>query len=453
MINFFGTVKGASGDKAAARAAYLQVLAKDPAFRPATLNLARLDVEDSRFDDARTRLNQLLARRADDADALYEFGALEAKARMPVNAIRYWQKAIDVQRTDPRPGLALINFLERDGQTAAVQVVAKQMASAYPDNLAVKLALGRALLAAGDFSAARSVFNKATLLANFDPVIQVQIGRQQLNAGNPEGAVYCAQKALQGRANDEAALTLMVEAQTVLGEPGRASAALKTLVDAHPDSVAALQTSANLAMARGFYADAERDYRRVLARRPTTATAINIVQALVASQHYARASAFLDDWIRTRQTDRTALKALAELQTRSGNFAAARTSYERVLAYEPDDPLTLNNLAVVMQTLNDPRAAEMAQKAHRLVPENPVISDTLGWILVRQGKTEIGLGFLREARLRSPDNGEFRFHLAYALAEAGRKAEARDELAAALTGPGKVVMRDEIAQLKMDLGL
>lgn len=453
MINFLGSVKGASGDKAGARAAYLQVLAKDPGFRPAILNLIRLDVEESHVDEARTRLNQLLAKRGDDPDALYEFGALEVKAKKTENAVRYWQKAIDVQRTDTRPGLALVDLLGRQGQTAQALTVAKQLASTYPDDLAVKVALGRALMAAGDLTSARSVFHSATLLANYDPTLQVQIGRLQLNAGNPDGAVYSAQKALQGLANDEAALTLMVEAETVRGETARAKTALKALADSHPNSLATLQTSANFAMTNGQYAAAANGYRAVLALQPTTATAINIVQAHVALGEYAKAITFLTDWLKKHTNDSTALKALAELQMRTGNYSAARKTYELVLAYEPDDTLSLNNLAIVLLNLNDPKASEIAEKAHKLVPNNSVVTDTLGWIMVRQGKAESGLGLLREARLRSPENSEIRFHLAYALARTGRKAEAKEELTAALNGPNKLKIQGEVSQLKTELGL
>jgi thioredoxin-like negative regulator of GroEL len=60
---------------------------------------------------------------------------------------------------------------------------------------------------------------------------------------------------------------------------------------------------------------------------------------------------------------------------------------------------------------------------------------------------------LREARLRSPESGEIRFHLAYALAKNGRKAEAKEELSAALIGPGRVANSEAVSQLKKELGL
>ncbi len=103
--------------------------------------------------------------------------------------------------------------------------------------------------------------------------------------------------------------------------------------------------------------------------------------------------------------------------------------------------------------LNDPEAPQQAEKALKLAPNNPAFADTLGWILVQRGQVEAGLRYLRDARLRAPESGEIRFHLAYALAKTGRTAEAREELIAALSGAGRVENSDGVKQLKAELGL
>jgi len=60
---------------------------------------------------------------------------------------------------------------------------------------------------------------------------------------------------------------------------------------------------------------------------------------------------------------------------------------------------------------------------------------------------------LREARLRSPSNGEIRYHLAFALAKLNRKAEAKEELTAALNAQPKLPLTPEVSRLKLELGL
>jgi Flp pilus assembly protein TadD len=103
--------------------------------------------------------------------------------------------------------------------------------------------------------------------------------------------------------------------------------------------------------------------------------------------------------------------------------------------------------------MNDPTARGLAERALKLVPNNPVYGDTLGWILVSKGEVESGLRYLREARLRSPDNVEIRFHLAFALAKIGRKEEAREELSAVLGGSRNIANNPQVAILKRELGI
>jgi predicted Zn-dependent protease len=84
--------------------------------------------------------------------------------------------------------------------------------------------------------------------------------------------------------------------------------------------------------------------------------------------------------------------------------------------------VVLNNLANVLLRQGDATALTCRQ-AHRLAHRMRQ-SDTLGWVLVHQGQTDLGLRHLRDARLRDPQDPEIRYHLAAALARAGRKEPA-----------------------------
>lgn len=452
MLNFMGTIKSAIGDSKGARLAYESALARDLSFRPSALNLARLDVKESRFDAALARLTQLLARTGDDSDVLFELGVIERAAKRPAQAIRQWQRADDIQRVDPRPGLALVELHVEQQQVPRAIEIAKALASKYPDNLAVQIILGQALLAGGNQADARQIFQVATRISGFDPDIQLRIGRLQLQAANPDGAVYNAQKALQARGDDALALALLVEAETRRGDSARADAALKILNAKHAGSNVTLLTGANLAMARGQYAAAAAGYRAVASREPTTAIAINVAHAHIAAGESVKAVAYLQQWLKARPQDQSARKALAEAQSKVGDYPGARQTYSVILSAEPEDPLTLNNMAVVLLRLGDSaQAGVLAAKAYKITPAVPEIADTLGWSLARQGKDEEALRYLREARLRSPTNGEIRFHLATVLFRLGRTGEAREELAAAMNSPRKANYGEELARLKAQI--
>ena len=453
LTSFLGTVRGATGDRTGARAAFDSVLKKKPDFLPAALNLARLDAAEGRFDEGRKRLADLLVKRRDDPQLLYELGLLEQRAGRTNDAVRNLQRASELQRKDPRAGLALVELFLGQRQVDAALNAAKDLSSKHPDDLAVQVTLGRVQLAKGDLPAARSIFSNSTRIAEYDPGALVRIGRLQLAADNPDGAAYAVSKALQGRPDEPAALALMVEIEAKRGDAAKADAALRTLAAKYPNRADTAVVTGNLALSRGKYAEAVAAFRKALEREETTANALNVARAQIGGGEPAKAAAFLDGWMKAHPNDLQALKALAEAQYRAAHLEPARATYAKVVAADPADAFSINNYANLLQRLGDPGAQAQAEQALKLMPDNAAFADTLGWILVRNGQIEAGLRHLGEARLRSPDNGEIRFHLAWALNKAGRQVEAREELGVILQRAGISDTTDEVLRLKRELGL
>ena len=128
-----------------------------------------------------------------------------------------------------------------------------------------------------------------------------------------------------------------------------------------------------------------------------------------------------------------------------GDFAKARDSYEKVLALNPNLVPALNNLAYIYseKLSNLDRAAELARKAHELVPAEPSVQDTFGWVLYRQGKYQEAAELLEQSASKSPDRGEIQFHLGMANYMMGRLDEARAALQKAVSVPGDFPGKDE----------
>ncbi|MBL8385936.1 MAG: PEP-CTERM system TPR-repeat protein PrsT [Burkholderiales bacterium] len=453
LVSFLGSIRAATGDRAGARSAYTSVLAQDPTYVSATLNLARLDVDEGKFAEGRRRLAELLGKRADHPDALYELGVLEQRAGRLDDAARHLRKAHEISRRDTRPGIALVDMFIGGLRGHDALEVAKDMASKYPDNLAVQVALARSYLAVADHGTARSVLQNATKMADFDAVVLVGIGRLQIVAGNFAGAAYCVQKALQGRPDDLGALALSVDIELRRPDLPRAEAALKALAAKHPNQPETVLASANLAMRKGQFAAAVAAYRGLWSQQETVENALNLARAHLAAGEPAKAATFLEGVAKARPGDSQIATALAEMRFRAGQTAQARDAYLQVLAARPEDAQAHNNFANLLLKIGDPAALQHAERAVKLAPNNPAYVDTLGWILVKSGQVDAGLRFLREARLRRPDDPEFRYHLAYALAKTGRIGEAKGELTAALTGPRRLDANEEVSKLKRELGM
>ena len=131
-------------------------------------------------------------------------------------------------------------------------------------------------------------------------------------------------------------------------------------------------------------------------------------------------------------TDDTVAHLYSGMLSESRNdLARAGSSYERVIAIEPQHPVALNNLAaVLMRTGRDlKRARRLAQDAVQLSGGRGEMLDTLGWIEHRMGDSRAACSTLQRAVAATGDNPTVRYHLAEALAAAGRKHEALRELA------------------------
>lgn len=453
LLNFLGNMKGRIGDKRGAREAFEQVLKKDPSFRPSVQSLAWLDMEERRFDAARARLAPLLAANRDDAEILFQTGVLEYRAGRLEQAQPLLERASELQRGDPRAGLALIEVLNEQRQSAKALEAAKALGAKYPSHLTVQVAEARAYLAAGDARNARLRLQEATKLAEFDAGKQTAIGRLQLAAGNLDGAEYNVQKALQASPDDLGALTLRVEIAAKRGQPAKVDSALAALNAKHAGSVPALITSGHVAMSRGLFPAALNSYRGAMDKAPNTATAILVTQAQLAAGDLPKALAFIEGWSAKNPADRNALKAVAELQVLAGRHDAAKASLQRLLAAEPGNASLMSRQAQVLQQLKDPGAQALAEKALAAAPDDPEVADALGWILVQRGDPSGALRHLRAARLRNPAQMDIRFHLASALAQVGRKAEAREELAVVVANAGGRALPPAVQQLRKDLGL
>jgi Flp pilus assembly protein TadD len=193
-------------------------------------------------------------------------------------------------------------------------------------------------------------------------------------------------------------------------------------------------------------------YRAALRGRSDPDLALRLYRALFAAGQESAGLEFMSSWSTKNPKDAVARHALAEGYLRAGRLTEARSTYEGLLQASADNPGLLNNMANVLARQGDPKALEYAQRAHTLAPQDAGIQDTLGWLLVKAGQLEPGLRHLREARLRAPRNPDIRYHLAVALAQAGRTDEAKAELKEAFDTTIAFEDMEAARQLQKQLG-
>jgi Flp pilus assembly protein TadD len=113
-----------------------------------------------------------------------------------------------------------------------------------------------------------------------------------------------------------------------------------------------------------------------------------------------------------------------------GDSDRAVERYEEAIRLDPNLAEAKNNLAYIYADhgKNLDRALDLAQDAKTLLPDNPSVSDTLGWVLYKRGVPAAAISYLKEAEAATKQDdanlGLVRHHLALAYEANGDTQEA-----------------------------
>ena len=120
---------------------------------------------------------------------------------------------------------------------------------------------------------------------------------------------------------------------------------------------------------------------------------------------------------------------------RSGQWARAEADFNRALELSPEQPSVLNYLGYAWADMgrNLEKARAMIQLALSKRPNDGAITDSLGWVLYRQGKLSEAIVQIERAVGLEPDDPSITDHLGDVYWASGRKIEAIYQWRRALT--------------------
>ncbi|MCX7890987.1 MAG: tetratricopeptide repeat protein [Burkholderiales bacterium] len=127
------------------------------------------------------------------------------------------------------------------------------------------------------------------------------------------------------------------------------------------------------------------------------------------------------------------------------------SSLRKVIRIKPDHAHAYNALGYTFADRNQrlAEARELIEKALALEPDNPMIIDSMGWVLYRQGDLQGALKYLERAYQLGRKDPEIAAHLGEVLWVLGRRKEAEAVWAeAAARAPGHDVLLKTVQRLK-----
>ncbi|MEO6421229.1 MAG: tetratricopeptide repeat protein, partial [Candidatus Nitrotoga sp.] len=193
------------------------------------------------------------------------------------------------------------------------------------------------------------------------------------------------------------------------------------------------------------YDQATKAYEKAFSLDKNGLIAVKLHQAHSLAGNLKNADTHMLQWLKEQPKDTVSRTYIAQVYMTRGQAKQAIEQYQILLQGAPGDVVVLNNLAWLYLREKDSRALDMAEQAFKLRPDAAFIADTLGWILLEQGKAARAVELLQKAVSLAPTDLEIGYHYAVALAKAGDKQKARKQLETVLAS-GKSFPQQEEAK-------
>jgi len=450
LRNMLGGIHLATGDTPAAAGAFDAALGIDATDRTARVNLGRIEAERGNLAAARGHFSAILEHAPEDAGAMMALGMVAATEGNSELAIDWLERARAANDTSAAARLMLAQQYLAQNNPVEAEKAAAEAVALDPESALAHAALGAAQEGMDDHRRALQSYRRAAELEPDNMRLSLNYARAQLRAGDEDAATETlAGVEEQGPAD----LRSSVQLAALKAGAGDLPGAIKIGEDLRqrfPDSETPNLLLGELYFRNGEAMKGAEQFDRALEKT---------LNLRIAGRAYAlrRANSVpsperpIERFLEQNPDSEPALLALAQHHQGVGNEAAAMEGYDAVLEQNPTNFAALNNLAWLYVTNGDDRAESLARRAYDIAPDNGSVTDTLGWILIRNGSLEEGVELLRKADELSDGRPTIRYHLAVGLAETGAADEARAVLDEILASGDNFDERSEAEALRQRL--
>ncbi|MDH3645281.1 MAG: PEP-CTERM system TPR-repeat protein PrsT [Gammaproteobacteria bacterium] len=450
-----GSFHMAVSENALARDQFEAAAKLDPDDVGAVINLARLDTIDGDLAGAEKRYDALLSRSPGDLIALLGLSQLAEKRGDQDRAVEILETARDANPEAVQPALLLAHFYLRTNRPELAEQRADQALAIAPNSVDALNMVGLLQLQTNRHSEALGTFERTLQHGPNSVDTHFYLAQARLKLGMNEAARRSLDKVLELNPRHLGAKIAVTRMEGLAGNYSAALKLVESLKGEYPDRPEADVVAGDIHIMRGHYNDAIAAYDKAAQLLPTEAITIKRYQARNRAGH-ADSHLVLEEWL-SKDSDNLHIRVeLAQAYEGNGLTEKAVVEYGRVLEQDKDNVVALNNLAWLYAEAggadNLRQGIDIAKRAHELMPGVGQVTDTYGWLLLKQGEVSEATTWLRQAANQAPDDPDIRYHLAVALQRNGASGEAKDLLDAILTDGGGFSSRDDAKALLEELG-
>jgi len=420
-----GAVEMIAGNRLKARADFNKALELQDDFVQARLNLAKMEFEDGRLNEAKNQFDAILSRNGENVSALMGMAQVAEQYGELQEALDWIEKARKVSEKALTPRVVLSRYYFKTGDYEKSLTIAKEAAANYPNNVEVNRLIAASLVQLGRSDEALESYKQIIKKDPKNPQWYVELGNVYRGMKDLKSARSELQKAIALKQDYLPAKAILASIDIQQDRLDDAMALAKNITKEHGKSSVGYMLVGDIYTRQNKLKEAQQAYIKGYDVEPTIVLVNKIFLLSEPLNNFEKSIEITNRWLKDHPKDVNSRMYLALSYQQVKKPDAAEAEYNTILQQQPDNIMALNNMAYLLMEKDVKRALSYAEQAHNKGPDNFAIMDTYGWILVQSGETQKALSILKDAVEKSNGNLSVKFHYAAALAQSGNESEAR----------------------------
>lgn len=388
---------------------------------------------------ALAELQSVVTHSPDNVVARYNLGRAHLSRNEPEQARQAFQKAIELNPNYIPARLALAQLLVTRGDFDAALKEAAETVRIDRNNKYAPLIQSAALMGQKKYEEARTLLNAMLTKDPNSPDVLFQLGVINLAQGKYKEANEAFKRTYDLNPANSRGLMGMVESDMAQTKPDEAIKILEAEAAKAPNRLDLLRALGNTEVRVGRYDVALGYFNRVLNALDKDSKVRGDIYMRIGETYrrkgdYQNSIKALQEARKFLPDNPIVLSTLALVLDAAGQYEQANQVYMTVIKINPNDPVSLNNAAFLMEEHGGDldQALTMAQKAKQLLPDLAEVSDTLGAIYLRKHLNGDAVDIFKDLVAKVPTSSTYHYHLGRAYYAQGDKTKATAQLNLAL---------------------
>ncbi|WP_163834615.1 XrtA/PEP-CTERM system TPR-repeat protein PrsT [Spartinivicinus ruber] len=426
--NLKGIIQQVNEKPEEAEKLFKTALEKDSKYIPSIMALASLDADKGEKTKAKEHYQNVIKINEKYLPAYYALSALASAEQDNDSAIEWLKKASEVNPGHTRTSTLLVEAYMRTQQPLKAERAISEALNKQPNSLGLLDLAYQVYFSQNKKDKAQFYLEK---LYNKQPDNKNILGKLinlHLDNKNAVGAVKLVDAAIL--ANPDDMDLLLTKYNILVGDKqyDKAMLVAESIVKKNPDKPSLETLIASIESAKGNKDKAAQIYQKLFDELAEPNVFLPLYQYYLNNKDEKKIADLFAK--ATKKFDKNPeIKArYAGYLHQQGKLDDAINTYEEVLTLQPNHIESLNNLAWFYMSTNKEKSLDYAKKAYSLMPQQPEIADTYGWILLENNQVDEALKLLQQALAGAPNNGDIIYHYAVALAKKGKTKQAKEQL-------------------------